>query len=239
MKTLTKRKPGAGKAGRSRDEVARPPAAAIRDGSGAWSAGLWNEAHAALLGRIAGSMPQVEDLMADLTARLLGDPAMPGRTVFRGLASDGERVRVLRALLEQAPANIAKGAEFDAAIAGYAGARRRWRAYLHGLWYTHENGRTFLAAPGGTDAATFLVAREVKTAELKAELARLTELGAALVRLTRPEAAGQAPSARRAARMPPVAEKGRSKRTAPRREAGQRGRRARSAPAVPPDPMSD
>ena len=48
MKTLTKRKPVAGKAGRRSDDGAGPPAAAIRDGSGAWSAGLWSETHATL-----------------------------------------------------------------------------------------------------------------------------------------------------------------------------------------------
>lgn len=235
MKTLGKRKAsGRTTARHGSARASELPAAAIKDDSGAWSAGLWNEAHAALLGRIAGSMPQVEDLMADLTARLLGDPAMPGRAVFRGLASDGERVRVLRALLEDTPGNIAKGADFDAAIAGYAAARRRWRTYVHGLWYTHENGRTFLAAPGRADAATFLVAREVRTAELTAELARLTELGAALVRLTRPEAAERAsaatPGGVQGRRRRPVAAK--AGRAAPKREAGKR-RKMRTAMAPP------
>ena len=162
MKTLTKKRPEAGgdKAGR---------ASKTRNLSGAYSTGLWNDAHAALLGKIAGSMPQVEELMIDLTALLLGDAAMPARPIFRGLAGDEARVNVLRALLERGEANTKKGPAFDAAIAGYAGARRRWRAYIQGLWYTHENGRTFLAAPSG-DAASFLVAREVKMAELEAEL---------------------------------------------------------------------
>ena len=188
MKTLTKRKPGAGKAGRLRDDP-RPPSA-IKDGSGAWSAGLWNETHAALLGRIAGLMPQVDELMADLTARLLGDACASGRTIFRGLAGEAQRVAVLRALLGPAPGNLNRD-EIDAAIAGYQGARRRWRAYLHGLWYTHEIGRTFLAAPGVADAATFLVAREVKTTELEAELERLTALGATLPRLVGTKAAAR------------------------------------------------
>jgi hypothetical protein len=225
MKTLTKRKPSAEKAGRRGDD-ARPPAAAIKDGTGAWSAGLWSETHAALLGRIAGLMPQVDELMADLTARLLGDAALPGRTIFRGLAGDEQRMKVLRALLGQAPGN-ANRADIEAAIAGYQGARRRWRAYLHGLWYTHENGRTFLAAPGGADAATFLVAREVKATELEAELARLTALGAALPRLARAQRAGRAPTpVPRAApgkrRQPEVAKAGRP---AAKGEAGMQGRR--------------
>ena len=110
---------------------------------------------------------------------------MPARSIFRGMAGDEARVKVLRALLERAETNTRKGPQFDAAIAGYAAARRRWRAYVHGLWYTHENGRTFLAAPTG-DAASFLVAREVKTAELEAELDRLGELTGTLLAIVQP-----------------------------------------------------
>jgi hypothetical protein len=236
MKTLKKRNPAAGKpdSGTSRRAAPAASAKALRDGSGAWSAGLWSETHAALVGRIVGAMPQVEELMADLTARLLGDQGAAGRAVFRGLAGDEQRLRVLRALLEQGTANVAKGGDYDAAIACYAAERRRWRAYVHGLWYTHENGRTFLAAPGGAEAASFLVAREVKTAELDMELARLNDLNAALLRLVRPEVTIRTPPAprpdgpRRTRRAPPEA--GRAKRPAPKREAGQR----RKPKATPP-----
>lgn len=178
MKTLMKKRPETGPAKAGRPE-------GPRNLSGAYSAGLWNDSHAALLGKIAGSMPQVEELMIDLTALLLGDPAMPARSIFRGIAGDEARVKVLRALLERAETNTRRGPKFDAAIAGYAAARRRWRAYVHGLWYTHANGRTFLAAPTG-DAASFLVAREVKTAELEAELDRLEELTGTLLAIVQP-----------------------------------------------------
>jgi hypothetical protein len=226
MKTLTKRKPSAEKAGRRRDD-ARPPSA-IKDGSGAWSAGLWSESQAALLGRIAGLMPQVDDLMADLTARLLGDAGLPGRTIFCGLAGDAERVAVLRGLLGKVPGNAERD-DIETAIDRYHGARRRWRAYLHGLWYTHENGRTFLAAPGGSGAATFLVAREVKAAELEAELARLSALGTTLPGLASAQRPGRAPAPPRAVpgkrRQPEAAKTGRA---APKGEAGKR-RKMRTA----------
>jgi len=236
MKTLRKRKPATGSRSSGTSGLSAPAASAkaLRDGSGAWSAGLWNDAHAALLGKIAGTMPQVEDLMSDLTVRLLGDQGVAGRAVFRGLAGDEQRLRVLRALLEHGMANVAKGADFDTAIARYAAARRRWRAYIHGLWYTHESGRTFLAAPGGAEAASFLVAREVKTAELDMELAKLADLNATLLRLVRPEVTMHAPpaprpdGARRTRRAP---EAGRAKRPAPKREAGQRRK-----PKAPPPP---
>ena len=173
--------------------------------------------------RSLASMPQVEELMIDLTALLLGDPAMPARPIFRGLAGEAARVNVLRALLERGPVNTRKGPAFDAAIAGYAAARRRWRAYIHGLWYTHENGRTFLAAPTG-DAASFLVAREVKTAELEAELDRLNELTETLLKLVQPEVKMRAPATKpRDTR--PAPEAGKAKQPAPKKEAGMRRRR--------------
>jgi len=215
MKTLTKKRPEAGgdKAGR---------ASKTRNLSGAYSTGLWNDAHAALLGKIAGSMPQVEELMIDLTALLLGDAAMPARPIFRGLAGDEARVNVLRALLERGEANTKKGPAFDAAIAGYAGARRRWRAYIQGLWYTHENGRTFLAAPSG-DAASFLVAREVKTAELEAELDRVSELTEVLLAIVQPAVKMRTPAPDKGAgaKSRRTPEAGRAKRPAPKREPGQ------------------
>lgn len=225
MKTLTKRKPGAGK---PRRNGSVPPAvsdAAIRDGTGAWSAGLWNDAHAVLVGRMAGLMPQIDELMGDLTARLLGDAGGPGRTIFRGLAGDAQRMQVLHALRADGPRG-GKGEEIGAALARYAAARRRWRACVNGLWYTHDNGRTFLAAPGGVDAATFLVAREVKTVDLEADLARLTELGATLPRLAQAQgkarASASAPRAVPTNRQPETARKGRA---AARGEAGTRRRR--------------
>src|SRR5262245_16835070 len=195
--------------------------------SGAYSAGLWNDVYAAFLGRIAGSMPQVEELMIDLTALLLGDPAMPARPIFRGMAGEEARTRMLRALLERGPVNTRKGPAFDATITSYAAARRRWRAYVHGLWYTHENGRTFLAAPAG-EAASVLVAREVKAAELAAELDRLNELTETLLKLTQPVVKVRGPltkpRGKRATRRTP--EVGRKKRAAPKREPGIRRRLA-------------
>jgi hypothetical protein len=220
MKKLTKRTPRAAKSARLGDGGATAPHVSIRDGTGAWSAGLWNEAHAALVGRIAGLMPQVDELMGDLTARLLGDGALPGPTIFRGLAGEDERMTVLRALAARRSGS-ARG-NLDDAIAGYGAARRRWRAYLRGLWYTHENGRTFLAAPGG-DAATFLVAREVRAAELEAQLARLSELGATLPRLVPPQAALATPaSTPRGASQSREPEAAKPRRPAPKREAGKR-----------------
>ncbi|HET7715760.1 MAG TPA: hypothetical protein VFK86_09045 [Bauldia sp.] len=217
MKTLRKKRPDAAQPRSDRPKQER-------NVSGAWQAGLWNDHHAALLGKIAAAMPQVEELATDLAAQLLGEPALPGRTIFRGLAGEATRLKVLRALLDGAGAGGRRRA-IDAAVSDYAAARRKWRSLLHGLWYTHENGRTFLAAPSGDEAASFLVAREVKTTELEAELARLTALTEALLGLAHPGARIRTPArdGRGAARR--QSEKGRAKRTAPKREAGKRRRR--------------
>lgn len=219
MKTLTRRRP-AGEA----PEVGR--AADRRNLSGAYAAGLWSEAQAALLGRIAGAMPQVEELAAELAEVLLGGAAPAGQ-MFRALPDD-ERIAALRSLAAAAGSGSKRAAEIDAAIAGYAAARRRWGTLRDGLWYTHEGGRTFLAAPA-RDAASFLVAREVKVADLEADLARVTALTGRLLRLTRPNVAMRRPAAGAAPKEPRAPEAGRAKRAAPKRVPGKRRRAANRA----------
>ena len=139
------------------------------------------------------------------------------------MAGDEARVGVLRALLERTETNTRKGPGFDAAIDQYAAARRRWWIYVHGLWYTHENGRTFLAAPTG-DAASFLVAREVKTAELEAELDRVSELTEALLGIVQPAVKMRKPARRpdSGPKTERVPEPARAKRAAAKREPGMR-----------------
>jgi hypothetical protein len=226
MATRTTRKGGAGNAapqGATPREDARTSAGkAIRDDTGKWSAGLANEAQAARLGRIAGLMPQIDQLAADLAGRMRGGAGTGYNTTFHA-AGDVQRLAMLR--------EAAAAPGLDSAIADYAAARVGWRAYVHGLWYTHENGRTFLAAPDGGDAATFLVAREVKPAELVAALARLDALGRALPKLGR----GKRRPPTKEAPGPRVAVPGKERRIAPKREAGMRGRRVpRWAVPIPP-----
>jgi hypothetical protein len=218
MKALTKRRPGADapKAGRAEGK---------RNLSGDYAAGLWSDEQAALLGRIAGTMPQVEELMAELVGMHLGGGDAPGQ-MFRALPDDEGRVKTLRTLSEAVGIDGGTAPGIDAAVGEYAAARGRWRAYRDGLWYTHEGGRTFLAAPA-RDATSFLVAREVKPAELEADLARVTALTEQLLRLTRSEVRVRKPPASRngttMARRGP--EPARAKRPAPQREPGKRRRR--------------
>jgi hypothetical protein len=202
----------------------RGPAVAkggLRDDTGAWRAELGSEAHAAQLGRIVGMMPQVEALAIDLAARLLGRRDLPARTIYRGLADEAARLELLAVLARRGP-----GAdERVAAVARYAAARKRWQAYVTGLWYTHDSGRAFLAPPDIADAA-FRVAREVKTTELAGVVKQLGELSETLTRLSqRPAKARAKPEAtpRPAAPSPrhPV-EAARTKRSAPLREPGKR-----------------
>ena len=164
------------------------PAAAkdgLRDDSGAWAAGLRSDAHAALLGRIVGMMPQVEAVASDLAARLLGRGDLAARTILRGLADDAARLDLLDLLARRG----AGADERTAAVARYAAARKRWQSYVGGLWYTHDSGRAFLAPPDTAGSAAFRVAREVKPAELAAEAKRLIELSETLARLAERPAA--------------------------------------------------
>ena len=217
--TKRESKPGARKPG---------PAAAgegLHDDTGAWRGGIASEAHAALLGRIVGMMPQAEAAAIDLAARLLARSDLAARTLYRGLADEAARLDLLAAL-----ARRGSGAEARvAAVTRYAAARKRWHAYVSGLWYSHDSGHAFLAPPDTAESAAFRVAREVRTNELAAAVKELGELCETLEGLAqRPTPSRKRPPTRRrpvaAAPTGHPAEAARAKRSAPLREAGKRGR---------------
>ena len=184
------------------------PVAALRDDTGAWTAGLRSEAHALLLGQIVGLMPQVEAAARERRAADARRGSVAGRPV--------------------------------AAMARYEAARKRWQAYIAGLWYTHDSGRAFLAPPDTAEAA-FRVAREVKTIELATVVKQLDGLAAALARRPAPTKARAkaATKPQTAAVSPSPIEAARPKRRAPLREVGQRGRPGRTSFVSPPAEIAD
>jgi hypothetical protein len=82
---------------------------------GSYRPGIHNAQFAALVERIVAYLPHIEERMIG-SATLMGDPTSPARQVFRSLNSEDARVKVMRALLEQAKINQARGQEFDEAI---------------------------------------------------------------------------------------------------------------------------
>jgi hypothetical protein len=148
---------------------------------GIYSGGINNDQFALAIGRILAQLPHIEEEMIRFMALLLGDETSPARQVFRALNSEDARVKVMRALLEQAQHNDGKGPEFDEVIDLFVEIKTRRNAYAHGLWWTHEEtGRMFLAEASTNESVAYFVQREIKLGELNATINRMDELRAKL-----------------------------------------------------------
>jgi hypothetical protein len=147
-----------------------------RNPDGHYISGLHNPEIAELVGAIVATLPQIEERMIEIMALLLGGGNTPARQVFRTLVSEDARVKVMRALLEHSPINKDKGQEFDDIIDLFVEVKKRRNAYAHGLWSTHDSGRTFLAEPSPDDLRPFLNQCEVKSKELNHALQRMSDL---------------------------------------------------------------
>lgn len=160
----------------------RPPSAL----NGHYASGLWNDELAALVGRIATMLPQIEETMIDFLGLLLGGNHMPSRQIFRAIIGEEIRIKVLRSLLEHASINKDKGQEFDEVIDLFASVKNKRNTLVHGLWYTHESGRAFIAEPTTEHSFAFFDTREVRKAELLEDLKRMGDLNIRAMALTHP-----------------------------------------------------
>jgi len=120
------------------------------------------------LGQIASFWPHLEDAMIEIMRDLLGsDRHMPARQIFRAIISNQARKKVMVALLEKSRLNRDKTVFYDETIQEFSALAGKRNDYLHGLWWTFEDGRVFLSKES-LDDFHFLDRREVKLAELVA-----------------------------------------------------------------------
>jgi hypothetical protein len=159
---------------RKRSFPARKPP---RDG---WTEGIHNARFAELVGQIITSLPLIEEKMIRFLSRLLGYPGTgddPARQIFRTIESQRARINLMQALLQNAHINHSKPAKFDAVVALFKSVKDRRDDLAHGLWYTHESGRVFLAK-ASNDMGLLLpsMRREVSINELNCDVERMREL---------------------------------------------------------------
>lgn len=128
---------------------------------------------AAELGMLAADFVHLEEKMADILSVLLGttDVEMSGY-VLRAIKSPRGRVDLLKNLLELAPANKNRPESFDDAISEFWNLNLARNDYIHGEWWSHAEGRTFISIfdPHGLG---FFTAREIKKEELQAVRERI------------------------------------------------------------------
>jgi hypothetical protein len=145
---------------------------------GKYEAGLLNGACAQKIGEITTYWPQLEEMMIQVLARLLGDPEAPARQVFHSMYTSRYRVNAMRALLTKSRINEHKGKAYDDVIDEFENIGKKRNDYVHGLWYTHTaTGTTFLAKPSDSDLGlSFLERREVPLHELESVVNRMNKL---------------------------------------------------------------
>lgn len=154
--------------------------------AGGYYSGL-NDApeHAKLLGNLVASWSHIEERMIEILSLLLGSIDMPSRQIFRAIQSEHTRIKVITALLEEAPQNAAKGAEYDEIIARFASLNKARNKYVHGLWHTHDSGRVFIAEASANELH-LRAQREVTIEELETKLAEMGQLWREVRKLTQP-----------------------------------------------------
>ncbi len=147
---------------------------------GKWTEGIQNVEIAGLVGQLLAYLPHIEERMIAVLARLLGHPAVedgPARQVFRAVISAKAKVDLLKALVSNAYINQTKPELFEDVIELFEKVTLKRHRFAHGLWFTHETGRVFLA-PATTDVQLLLPAlrKEVSSRDVVAELALMQQL---------------------------------------------------------------
>jgi hypothetical protein len=148
--------------------------------NGSYETGVTEPKMAAILGQMATYWPQVEDAMIDLFHDLVGgQDELASRLIFKTLINPQARIKVLKRLLERSPLNKDKGAAYDEVIKQFSDLNDARNSYLHGLWQTFEDKRTFLAELS-LDEDYFMHQREVTHDEIEAVFNRMLSLRATI-----------------------------------------------------------
>ena len=142
---------------------------------------------AASLGFMISYWSQVEERMIwFLNALLRGNrdttpvAMQAARLIFRSIASENARIKVMTALLEMAPHNAGRGPKFDEVLAEFSALNQLRNKYVHGLWRTETNesgfvGRVLLADPR-QDMSGHGALHAVKATEINAVTSRMSRL---------------------------------------------------------------
>lgn len=131
------------------------------------------------LARVVSSFVHLEAQLASPLAELAGCDMQTAGYMLRAIKSPRGRVDLLRELLTKAPRNKERVAAWDELIAEFWRINGRRNAYVHGYWWTHEDGSTWLAEEA-EHGISMLAARAVSGQELEQLSA---EIGACLLRV--------------------------------------------------------
>lgn len=143
---------------------------------GHWMAELQDPEIVSALGEAASRWAHLEDNMIYLMGFLLGpDRTLPARLIYRTFSGPSYRIRLMQTLLQETVHNKEKGPEYDWMIEEFGKLSTLRNDYIHGLWWTHESGQTYLQAESDRDYS-FLKAELTTAMDLKRFSARIAYL---------------------------------------------------------------
>lgn len=116
----------------------------VRNPDGAYTGGIGDDQFAAALGQIASMWPHVEELMIHVFHDLLKiqDRILSGQ-IFRSIVNAHLRITMMRTALEESPSNQARPEFYDEVIDEFSKLNAARNTYLHGLWFTFDDGKYF------------------------------------------------------------------------------------------------
>jgi hypothetical protein len=148
---------------------------------GVWRAGICNDKYIPCIARLLTYWPIVEDAMigvlSDLLGTKTGGQGEPARQIFRAVASNQARRKIMLSLLERTQLNRNKDSYYDEILGEFDKLNGKRNDYSHGLWYTHESGAVYLSEES-IDDHHWLEARPVKIEEIEDVLTRMENLWA-------------------------------------------------------------
>jgi hypothetical protein len=147
-----------------------------------------DEGIAHILGDIVVSWSHLEDAMTVVFHNLLGakehDPST-ARLIFTSLVSQKIRIDVMRSLLEKSAKNQSRGEEYDEIIDEFSRLNKQRNEYIHGRWWTYENGDTYIQLDNSSHLGCAELTK-VSIDDMQSFLSRLTLLLVKILQLKHP-----------------------------------------------------
>jgi hypothetical protein len=127
--------------------------------TGTWVSGITNSEIATLFGTLMSDWVHIEEAMVDLMDILVlpdvdlrlaaGQKArrfLPGQQIFRSMSANGVRAQMMQNLLCHYPGNSEKKQDpiYKRVISEFQSLVNLRNDYLHGLWWTKDNGTVYL-----------------------------------------------------------------------------------------------
>jgi hypothetical protein len=149
---------------------------------GTYRDGIHNDEVAAALGRIACTWPHVEEHMISVFEYLTKLPnRTTARQIFRSIINQRTRIDIMKTMLEKSPENTNAEPFFDDAIAEFSRLNTMRNTYVHGLWWTFQDGKVFFVEVSDDPHYRTFDEREVDATELKGIAMRMHALMIKLV----------------------------------------------------------